>query len=56
MEITSGVWLLAAAVVGAGWLILRRSLRRRRNEEFDAGGVSQSWLTEHKAGKGDRFS
>jgi hypothetical protein len=56
MEMTTGAWALAGGAVIAAWVILTRVSRARRSAEFDAGGVSQSWLTEHKADKGDRFS
>lgn len=51
-----GGWALLIASVGAVVLVVRGVVNRTRTADFDAGGVSQSWLTEHKAGKGERFS
>jgi hypothetical protein len=56
MEMTFSAWALAIGVVGAAAFVLRSLFNRGRAAEFDAGGVSQSWLTEHRTGKGDRFS
>lgn len=56
MEMTFGAWALAVGVVGATAYLLRIVFSGGRVEDFDAGAVSQSWLTEHKAGKGERFS
>jgi hypothetical protein len=49
---------LSSVVAGVVAYILRRYFSRgRRTDEFDGGVVSQSWLVEHRAGKGDdRFS
>lgn len=49
-------WALVLGSAGVVALVARSVLNRARTAEFDAGGVSQSWLTEHKAGKGERFS
>lgn len=41
------IWLMAAAVLLAAFLVLTlRSARRRRN---DFGEVSQSWVVQHRA-------
>jgi hypothetical protein len=57
MDMKIGAWTLMAGLIGAAAFAFRSfSTRRRRTAELDLGGVSQSWLTEHKAGKGDRFS
>lgn len=56
MDMTLGAWALAVGVVGATGYLLRMLFSGGSAEEFDAGAVSQSWLTEHKAGKGERFS
>jgi hypothetical protein len=49
---------LAAGVVGiAAYAVRRFILNGGRSADFDAGAVSQSWLTEHRTGKhNDRFS
>jgi hypothetical protein len=54
MEMTIGVWALAAGVVGAAAYLLR-VLTMERGAEFQAGAVSQSWLTEHRNGSHERF-
>ncbi len=50
--------LTSTVVVGAVAYMLRHYLfSARRAADFDGGVVSQSWLIEHRAGKGDdRFS
>ena len=50
--------LTSAVVIGAVAYMLRQYLfPTRRGADFDGGVVSQSWLIEHRAGKGDdRFS
>jgi hypothetical protein len=46
---------LAVVVVGVAAYALRRFIGRGR--DFGAGVISQSWLTQHRAGKqDDRFS
>jgi hypothetical protein len=48
---------LAAGVVAVAAYALRRFLHGGHSADFDAGAVSQSWLTEHRTGKqNDRFS
>jgi hypothetical protein len=51
---TLGAWALTIVVVGAAAIALRGLFTRPT--DLDAGAVSQSWLTEHRAGKGERFS
>ncbi len=46
---TIGVWALGAGVVGAATYLLWMIVGGRREDVFDAGAVSQSWLIEHKA-------
>jgi len=50
--------LTSAVVIGGVVYLLRHYLfNTRRTADFDGGVVSQSWLVEHRAGKGDdRFS
>jgi hypothetical protein len=54
MELSFGTWTLVAAGA-AGGLYLLWSLFGGA-ADADAGAVSQSWLTEHNSGKGDRIS
>jgi hypothetical protein len=56
MEMTFGAWALVIAVVGGAAYLLRTMFKGRRAGDLDGGAVSQSWLTEHNSGKGDRFS
>jgi hypothetical protein len=56
MEMTFGAWALVIGVVGGAAYLLRVALKRERASNLDGGAVSQSWLTEHNSGKGDRFS
>jgi len=49
-------WVVAVAVVGAAVALLLRSRLSRASAASDAGAVSQTWLTEHKAGKSGRFT
>ena len=55
MQMSFATWVLAVGVAAAAAFAIRR-LFSSRSDELDAGAVSQSWLTEHKAGKGERFS
>jgi multisubunit Na+/H+ antiporter MnhC subunit len=50
--------ILTAVVVALAIYTVRHFIQgRRRSADFDAGTVSQNWLTEHRAGKqNDRFS
>jgi hypothetical protein len=50
--------VLAVGLVGLVVYAFRHFIvTRRRSAHFDAGTVSQSWLTEHRAAKhDDRFS
>jgi hypothetical protein len=56
MAMTFGAWVLVIAVVCAAAYLLRMMATRGRPGDPDGGAVSQSWLTEHNSGKGDRFS
>ena len=57
MELTFGAWIVAAGVALSAAYVLLTMFRVRPSAEFDAGTVSQSWLTEHRTGKNtDRFS
>ena len=57
MELTFAAWILTAGVIGVGAYVVWGRFGARPSTEFDAGVVSQSWLTDHNAGKsGDRFS
>jgi hypothetical protein len=56
MVMTYGTWMLAAAIAIAVVYALRSFFRPRVSTEFEAGSVSQSWLIEHRATNGDRFS
>jgi len=49
---------LISAVIGmVAYALHHYIVRMRRHAEFDGGVVSQSWLTEHRAGKqDDRYS
>jgi hypothetical protein len=53
MAMSFSLWAAAAigtvAVVG----LVLRSMLSRPSDAFNAGEVSQSWLTEHNAGKND---
>ena len=53
---TFGAWVLVSGVVGAAAWLLRIVFSAGRTSELEGGAVSQSWLTEHNSGKGDRFS
>jgi hypothetical protein len=55
MEMTFGVWALIIGVVCGAAYLLRTVLRGGRSGDPEGGAVSQSWLTEHNSGKGDRF-
>ena len=46
-------WILAASAVSASGYAIWAYLGRRSKGTFDAGSVSQSWLTEHRS---DRYS
>ena len=54
MELSLGNWTLLAAAVAVALVLVWAMFGRAG--EADAGAVSQSWLTEHNSGKGDRFS
>jgi hypothetical protein len=42
-------WMLGVGIVGgAVYLLLQSIFKRARATEFDAGAVSQSWITEHR--------
>jgi hypothetical protein len=42
-------WMLGVGIVGgAVYLLLHSLFRGARATEFDAGAVSQSWITEHR--------
>jgi hypothetical protein len=57
MDMKFGAWSVMIGLIGAAAFAFRSfSSRRRRSASLDLGGVSQSWLSEHKAGKGERFS
>ncbi len=57
MELTFAAWIVAAGVVGAAGYLMWSRFGPRPSAEFEAGAVSQSWLTDHRTGKsGDRFS
>jgi hypothetical protein len=56
MEITFGAWALVIGVVGGAACLLRVLFSGGKGNRLDGGAVSQSWLTEHNAGKGERFS
>jgi hypothetical protein len=56
MEMTLGAWALAVCGVGCAAYVIRRMVNASRSARFDTGSVSQNWLTEHRTGKGDRFS
>lgn len=56
MEMTFGAWALVIGVVAGAAYLLRIVLRGGRTGDPEGGAVSQSWLTEHNSGKGDRFS
>ena len=56
MDMTYGAWILGAGITIAVVYALRIFFGPRASTEFDAGSVSQSWLIEHRAGNGDRFS
>jgi hypothetical protein len=56
MVMTYGTWILAAAIIVAVVYALRSIFRSQASPEFEAGSVSQSWLIEHRATNGDRFS
>jgi hypothetical protein len=56
MEMTFGAWALVIGVVGGAAYLLRIVFSGGRADKLEAGAVSQSWLTEHKSGKGDRLS
>ena len=48
---------LTVVLVGVVAYALRRLIGGGRSGDFDAGEVSQNWLTQHRAGKqDDRFS
>ena len=55
MEMTIGAWALAAGVVAAAAYVLRAVFTAGRGAEFQAGAVSQSWLTEHRNATHERF-
>jgi hypothetical protein len=55
MEMTFGAWALVIGVVGGAACLLWVVFRRGRVDDLDGGAVSQSWLTEHNSGKGERF-
>jgi hypothetical protein len=48
MPMTVAAWAIALGVFGVVCVGLRR-LFTRGPAEYDAGAVSQSWLTDHKA-------
>jgi hypothetical protein len=56
MEMTFGAWALVIGVVGGAacllWVVFKRG---RVVDDLDGGAVSQSWLTEHNSGKGERL-
>lgn len=54
MAMTFGAWALVIGVVCATAYLLRIVLKGGRSGNPDGGAVSQSWLTEHNSGKGDR--
>jgi hypothetical protein len=54
MELTYNVAAGAVAVLAAAAYVIHRMFARP-TYGLDAGAVSQSWLTEHNAGKGERF-
>lgn len=56
MEITFGAWVLVIGVVGGAAFLVRRVFAGGRARDLEGGAVSQSWLTEHNSGKGERFS
>lgn len=57
MEFTLAVWIVVAGVAGAAAYVCWNKFGPRQSAEFEAGTVSQSWLTDHQSGKnGDRFS
>jgi hypothetical protein len=53
---TSGAWALVVGGIAVAAYVLRRMVNAARSARFDTGEVSQNWLTEHRTGKGDRFS
>jgi hypothetical protein len=56
MDMKFAAWTAVIGLIGAAAFAFRSFSTRRRSASLDLGGVSQSWLSEHKAGKGDRFS
>jgi hypothetical protein len=42
-------WMLVVGVVGGAVYLLQGVFRGARATEFDAGAVSQSWITEHRS-------
>jgi hypothetical protein len=55
MEMTFGAWALVIGVIGGEAYLLRIVFSGGRAGEPEAGAVSQSWLTEHNSGKGERL-
>jgi hypothetical protein len=55
-ELPYSAWIAAVAVVGAIVALVVRGRFTRASAASDAGAVSQTWLTEHKAGKSGRFT
>jgi len=49
-------WVVAFAVAAAAVVLVIRTRFSRASAASDAGSVSQTWLTEHKAGKSGRFT
>jgi hypothetical protein len=52
---TFGAWALVIGVVGGAAYLLMMVLKGGRAGDVESGAVSQSWLTEHNSGKGERF-
>ena len=46
MEITA--WVVVVGVLGGAGFLLKSLFTGRRDAGFDAGSVSQSWITEHR--------
>jgi hypothetical protein len=44
-------WLVALLVIIVGGSLVLARIRARSRSQFDLGKVSQSWITEQRAGK-----
>jgi hypothetical protein len=56
MQMTFGAWVVVIGVVGAATYLLRILFKNGPAGRLEGGAVSQSWLTEHNSGKGERPS